>query len=547
MKNHHIPFNISVLASNEIASVFFPKATAVEEKSHALLVLLMVTHSWQAPWPVSFEDIHNSATTLMTPDFQESLAKMCSEISFKNKKHSKKITEEAVKSTFEFCENVRIGVFKEMSVARTSNCVKKVINALDSYLNTDSADNNEKAQKIKAVLKNEAASKHGSEGAEALILIPQEGGKPPKSVTPQDFLAHIKKLIDGQFNGEPSELAGESEGGVMSNDETSQVKIYSPKEAYDFLQKNAASQSGADDNAKQKRYAAEMVRGTGFKRRDQFKNLNALNSLYERFPHFKEVLDFIKKSLALAACGEEGTPSKMPPILLRGEPGTGKTYFAKELASALSTTFFDKDLSITSEAFVLSGLDPSWKAAKPGIIFESLILGQSANPVICLDEIDKCKETGFNSSPLSALYSLLEPNSAKSFKDEFLPITIDASHINWVLTANKGNIPEPILSRLEVFEIPNPTKEQSMQIAKSVWHSIYNEVLPKGHGFDFELPADVCEFMGSISPRVMRKALTYAASAAALDARKQLSLGDLKDSATRYNPDSKKGKIGFVQ
>jgi hypothetical protein len=92
-------------------------------------------------------------------------------------------------------------------------------------------------------------------------------------------------------------------------------------------------------------------------------------------------------------------------------------------------------------------------------VFETLVDGQYANPVMVVDEIDKARgEHAYD--PLGALYSLLEHDTAAAFTDEFAEVAIDASQVIWVATANDERaIPEPILNRMNVFEVqPRPRR-----------------------------------------------------------------------------------------
>lgn len=301
-----------------------------------------------------------------------------------------------------------------------------------------------------------------------------------------------------------------------------------------------------DGNSQQRKLLELMAGDAGLRELTEVPEGNPLQSLYESFPHFTEVLDFVAQSLALAGCGEEGHPVRIPPILLRGDAGTGKTHFSQELARALGAHFVERDLSVTSEAFVISGMDSAWKGSKPGVVFETLVYGKTANPVILLNEVDKCTGRGSHNSPISSLYSLLEPTSSTHFVDEFAQVEINASQVVWVLTANHGEIPDPILSRLEVFDIRKPNQEECRMIAQSVWRSVVKHTLPRGHGFAKELSPVILEALSQMSPRVMRKALTHAAGTAARANRCQLLLEDLQTSQKRYAAEPVRRSMGFV-
>ena len=85
--------------------------------------------------------------------------------------------------------------------------------------------------------------------------------------------------------------------------------------------------------------------------------------------------------------------------------------------------------------------------------------------LVVLDEVDK-SGGDHRYDPMGALYTLLERDTAASFKDEFIDLDMDASHILWIATANdESAIPEPILNRMNVYEIERPDAEGSRRIA----------------------------------------------------------------------------------
>lgn len=325
--------------------------------------------------------------------------------------------------------------------------------------------------------------------------------------------------------------------------EGARQKAFSPGQAFGILQRMPPPGPN-EGNSQQRRILEAMAADSGIRALTETPEGAPLAELYVRFPHFSSVLDFVVRNLALAACGETGRPVRVPPVLLRSEPGIGKTYFAQELAKALSANFVERDLSVVTEAFVISGMDSSWKGSKPGIVFDALVHGQTANPVICLNEIDKARVSGTHNSPLAALYTLLEPASAERFQDEFVPVRLDASAVIWVLTANDGHIPDPILSRTEIFDIPRPTQAQCRAIAVSIWESICAKSMPRGHGFSQQLPDEVLNAVSALSPRVMRRILMKAVGEAAFSGRKEIFRSDL-DAASQSSAAAVRS-IGFT-
>src|SRR5438105_6226252 len=182
--------------------------------------------------------------------------------------------------------------------------------------------------------------------------------------------------------------------------------------------------------------------------------LPEMQRLFEELPNFTTVLEDIRKHLAL--CVDSHDSIELPPMLLLGEPGIGKTHFARKLAELLGTGFGFVPMSSLTAGWVLSGASSQWKNAKPGKVFDTFLNGEYANPVIVVDELDKASTDG-QYDPLGALYELLEIQTATRFVDEFVELPIDASGAVWLATANDASqIPEPLLSRLAVYEIDPP-------------------------------------------------------------------------------------------
>src|SRR5690349_19427134 len=248
----------------------------------------------------------------------------------------------------------------------------------------------------------------------------------------------------------------------------------------------------------------------------------AVDALYDASPNFHAVIDDLRKYLALAVSGNEAV--QFLPMLLLGEPGLGKTYFAKRLAQALATGFEFVSMSSLTAGWVLTGASAQWHNARPGKVAQTLIEGEYANPVVVLDEVDKAGGDA-RYDPMGALYSLLERDTALHFKDEFIDVDIDASHILWVATANdESSIPEPILNRMNVYEIDRPDAEGARRIALSV----YKEILDQHHWpFPPEPSEAMLDRLKTIPARDMKKLLLDAFGTAQLAGRDYLVPEDI--------------------
>jgi ATP-dependent Lon protease len=265
--------------------------------------------------------------------------------------------------------------------------------------------------------------------------------------------------------------------------------------------------------------------------------LPEMAGLYEQLPNFADALDDLKRHVALAQ--DSGDGIEITPMLLLGPPGIGKTHFARQLADLLGTGMSLVPMSSMTAGWLLSGASSQWKGAKPGKVFEALVDGQYANPVIVVDEIDKASADA-QYDPLGSLYSLLEHDTAETFIDEFAEVAIDASQVIWIMTANDDRcIPEPILNRMNVFEIEAPTHEQARAIARNLYVSIRAEH-GWGRRFEEEPGDDVLDCLAELAPREMRRALMTGFGNARLAHRDSLQADDLP----KYG--NARQKIGFV-
>jgi ATP-dependent Lon protease len=202
----------------------------------------------------------------------------------------------------------------------------------------------------------------------------------------------------------------------------------------------------------------------------------ALDNLAKEMPNFSDVVEHIKNNLLFACHGDRNV--YFPPILLAGPPGIGKTLFASKLAKVLRLPYHYLAMENKIGNGTLVGTQAMYNNSRPGLLYNLLIKGDIANPLILLDEIEKAgSDSRHGGSVINQLLSLLEKNSAQRFEDQSIEgLAFDASWINWVLTANDLSLlPEPMISRSTLFDIQPPKEDQLPHIIHSIYQQLLNE------------------------------------------------------------------------
>lgn len=265
--------------------------------------------------------------------------------------------------------------------------------------------------------------------------------------------------------------------------------------------------------------------------------------LEQEIPNFKEVIDFYKGQFRQNYYSNK---RHVAPILLLGDPGIGKTYFAKRLAKYLKTGYTFIDMGSISAGWVLTGNNGTWQDAKQGKILEAMMNSPTVNPIVLMDEIDKVSSGKYD--PLAPLHQLLEEVNSTEIVDEFADLTFDGSGIIYIACANTINtLSDPLLSRFKIFEVPSPNSNQ----LDSIIQNIYNLAIENNPLLSLTLSPEIINYLKSNSLRESKVMIQDAINNVMLSmSRQELKL--LNESNNKisldlnYFKDKKtKTKIGF--
>ncbi len=159
---------------------------------------------------------------------------------------------------------------------------------------------------------------------------------------------------------------------------------------------------------------------------------------------------------------------RLPRLLLRGGPGTGKSRLARRLGEELGLDVTVYGCASVSDGSVI-GTSRMWGTGRASVPLQAIKRAGAASVLVVLDEISRAGTRADNGRLTDGILALAEPETARAYHDPYLECATDLSAVSYIATANDTSGLDPaLLSRFRVVDMPSPSLASLPALARGL-------------------------------------------------------------------------------
>lgn len=181
--------------------------------------------------------------------------------------------------------------------------------------------------------------------------------------------------------------------------------------------------------------------------------LDHMSALAARAPHLADVYSRLMTDTG------QSSHARFSPTILVGEPGSGKSWSAREIGRVMELPVSVYSCGGVSDG-TFGGTAAHWSTSGTSMPLGFILQCRKSNPLIVLDELEKAGTGTQNGRLADVLLSFLDRGNAASYRDPALEMSVDLSHVSYLMTVNSLEaIPAPLRDRCRIINVPNPSPE----------------------------------------------------------------------------------------
>ncbi len=197
------------------------------------------------------------------------------------------------------------------------------------------------------------------------------------------------------------------------------------------------------------------------------------HNLVAAFPHAGDIIDAVLKDVSSRRTAEGHPYIGFRPVLLVGEPGSGKSTFAQQVGEMLGLKPLLYGCAASTPDGMFGSTARAWGTGMMSTPASHILRNGIANPLVVLDEIEKAGSSKNNGSLLDVILPMLESSTASQIYCSHLKAPTNLSKICWIATANSlSSLSAPLRDRFRIMHFPVPSNLHLAKLADSLLYTI---------------------------------------------------------------------------